>query len=664
MKKALVFLTLNILTIVSFATNYYISASSGSDSNNGLSPASPKQTLTAVNSLATNPGDSVLFKAGDGWYGQLVINRSGSALNSIVYSRYGEGSAPTITGFLVVSSWTDTGSNIWESSSAVTSLSTLNMVSVNGVNTAMGRYPNAEYLTFESHSSNTSITDNQLSGTPNWTGAEVVIRPVRWIFDRRTVASHSAGTLGFSALTYVPIDGFGYFIQNDVRTLDAPGEWYFNPTTKKLKIYSTAQPTNVKVASIDDICTITASYITIDGISFTGSNDELITGNATVRSNIVIKNCTLSFSGSDAISGLNTNNSTLDGNSVSNINNNGIGIDGTGNLIQHNALSSIGLFPGMGTLIYMGITAGSSTTIQYNTVQNVGYIGISFYGNDILVKNNLVDTYCQVLDDGGGIYTYTGARTAMTNCRITGNIVLNGIGAIAGTAGNQSSTAIGIYLDNNTKNTEVDNNTIAHTNTYGMLMNNPSYINIHDNKFYDNSPHIRSTFMTGSNAVTNMIVTGNWFVSKAGQGMFHMISSEENLSSFGVVDNNVYARPTDDIGEMFITSQPSALYQSRTFASWKTYLSKDINSKQSPKQVPDSDVYMGYNSSLNTIMYDLPFPGVSPDGKRLLGSVSLSPMSSVIVFKDLTNSTGQLKYMKTPSNLLLTTPEGLILGGF
>lgn len=651
--RKLLFIVCMLAVIQSMATTYTV-GTGGTFS-----------TIAQVNATTIQPGDQILFKRNETFTGTLIINNSGTVGNSIVIGAWGTGANPVITGFVTVSGWTNLGSNIWESSSAVTSLSTLNMVSVNGVNTAMGRYPNANaansgYLNFESHSSNTSITDSQLTDAVNWTGAEAVVRPVRWIFDRRTITSHSGGTLGFSALTYVPIDGFGYFIQNDPRTLDQAGEWYFNPSTKKLQIYSTTTPSSVKVATLNNLLQLKGSYITVENISFEGSNDDAITGDATTRSNIIIQNCSISYVGSDAISGLKTNDSTLDNLTVTNINNNGIGIDGTGNIIQYCDLANIGLFPGMGTLIYMGITAGSSTTIQYNTVQNVGYIGISFYGNDILVKNNLVDTYCKVLDDGGGIYTYTGTRTAMTNCRITGNIVLNGLGAIDGTSGNQTSTAIGIYLDNNTKNTEVDNNTVANCNTYGMLMNNPSYVNIHHNTFFNNNPQIRSTFMTGSNPVTNMTISSNKLIAKtATQGMIYLVSTEENLSSFGTINNNYYGRPMDSSGNMFMTSQPSATYVNRTFAGWKTYLSQDAASSLSTKALSaETDIAFAYNATSSPVNINFDWQGLDVTGAVVLTTATVGAWSSLVSFKNVINTGGLNKAGVTGSGKPIIDGQG------
>lgn len=80
------------------ATNYYISFSVGIDSNNGLSAATPLQTLSKVSATTFSAGDSILFKAGDTWSGQLAPLGSGSSAAPIVIDMYGSGSKPVING--------------------------------------------------------------------------------------------------------------------------------------------------------------------------------------------------------------------------------------------------------------------------------------------------------------------------------------------------------------------------------------------------------------------------------------------------------------------------------------------------------------------------------------------------------------------------------------
>lgn len=79
------------------ATNYYVS-SSGKDMNSGLSPESPIRTFEKVKALNLKPGDTVHFKSGDTFIGQLVINESGLAGKPIHFTSYGEGDKPIIDG--------------------------------------------------------------------------------------------------------------------------------------------------------------------------------------------------------------------------------------------------------------------------------------------------------------------------------------------------------------------------------------------------------------------------------------------------------------------------------------------------------------------------------------------------------------------------------------
>ena len=205
-----------------------------------------------------------------------------------------------ITGFTNVTSWANLGGNIWESNNAVSSLPTCNMVVVNGKNTPMGRYPNSGYLNYQSKIGSTSITCSSLNGSPDWTGASIVIKKRRYVFETGLITGQSGGTISYTdAGLYTPKDGFGFFIQNDPRTLDAQNEWYYSPSTKKIRIYSNQIPTDVKIATLNDLLTISGQYITIDGLDFEGGN-----GNAIILgSNTFIQNCNISFAGINAIKG-------------------------------------------------------------------------------------------------------------------------------------------------------------------------------------------------------------------------------------------------------------------------------------------------------------------------------------------------------------------------
>lgn len=75
---------------------HYVDATSGSDSNTGLTTGAPWQTITKINGWAFIPGDSILFKRGETWTGQIVPPDVGTSALPIVYGAYGSGDKPII----------------------------------------------------------------------------------------------------------------------------------------------------------------------------------------------------------------------------------------------------------------------------------------------------------------------------------------------------------------------------------------------------------------------------------------------------------------------------------------------------------------------------------------------------------------------------------------
>ena len=72
------------------STVYYVSSSTGSDSNSGTSPDAPLKTISMVNSKMTS-GCTVCFKRGDTWRGEGVV-----AKKNVTITAYGEGAKPVI----------------------------------------------------------------------------------------------------------------------------------------------------------------------------------------------------------------------------------------------------------------------------------------------------------------------------------------------------------------------------------------------------------------------------------------------------------------------------------------------------------------------------------------------------------------------------------------
>jgi hypothetical protein len=86
---------------------YYVSSSSGSDSNTGTDSSHPWQTLGKVVTIlpSLSPGQWVLFKRGDSWTASgsapmisLPFPLTGTSAAPIVFSNYGTGALPVFDG--------------------------------------------------------------------------------------------------------------------------------------------------------------------------------------------------------------------------------------------------------------------------------------------------------------------------------------------------------------------------------------------------------------------------------------------------------------------------------------------------------------------------------------------------------------------------------------
>jgi parallel beta-helix repeat protein len=591
------------------ATNYYLS-NSGNDANSGTDPSAPWQTLSKLNSFKNlKPGDNVLFKRGDTFYGSITVSNSGTAGNPITYGAYDAGEKPVISGFTTVSKWTNLGGNIWESTNTVSALSTCNMVVVNGVNTPMGRYPNSGYLTFQSHNGNTSITSSSLTGTPDWTGAEVVIRSSQWTLERKLITSQSSGTLSYSASILIPTNGFGLFIQNDVRTLDTENELYYDPSTKKLRIYSSFAPSNVMVTTVNTVTSIHGSYVNIENLTIEGANNYCFYNDWAI-SNVSIQHCNISYSGIDGISMAGCHYLTVNSSTISNINDKAINLfyDDLNSTISNNIISNTGLIPGMGAggqVDYIAIFSDGNNglTATSNIITNTGYIGIYFTGNYCLVQNNFVDSFCTVIQDGGGIYT---SDNSYLQRSIDGNIILNGIGNAEGTNNPSRLLAHGIYLDDNSANVQVSNNTISKNALYGIFLHNAHNLNIYGNTVYDNGSQLGTQHDAGQNSITDVNLKHNLFIAKTpSQYAAEFINYENNTMPTGTLDSNYYARPIDD--SLTINIITSSSNTPITLAKWTSMHSVDVHSLKSPKVITDtSDLRFEYNR--NSISHTASLP--------------------------------------------------------
>ena len=597
MKLTILILVVLLTFLKSNGTNYFLSSSSGNDLQDGKSANTAWQTTSKLNSTMNSlqPGDSVFFKCNDTFNGQIYITKSGTATKNIYFGSYGSGKKPMISGTTNVTNWTQSKTNIWEASSADCGSKVSNFF-INGIPQQIGRWPNVNdpdkgYLSYESSGIN-QITDNQLTNTIDWTGAEAVVRRVRWVLGRLTIKSHTASTLQFSSNTSFS-NGFGYFIQNDPKTLDQQGEWYYNPTNKKFSLFSVIDPNTLitTATKLDYVIKLNAaSYITLENIQFIGSVS--ITMDVNNCNWLTIRDIELNYSGENGMRLNGSNNVLFESNLINHTNNNAFVQTGCNDFVmRNNRIINTAMSAGMGLggdNDYNAVTlGGTNLQVEYNTIDSVGYVGMRFSGDAITIKNNVISNFCITKDDGGGLYTWSQGTPVNYSRKLIGNIVINAIGAPEGTGGSQVA-AEGIYIDDRSANVDIIGNSVYQCGNNGIYVHNSNHINIHNNTIYDNGIQIlmRHDNAAATFPITSCVVDSNVFVSRTADQMvasYETIDKSLSFPDMGTFNSNSYCRPMDDnltIHTKYING--AQVNETLTLNDWQTNFNKDLHSNKSP----------------------------------------------------------------------------------
>ena len=120
MKIILLFIIIVLNLNIFSQTTYYVSSSTGNDTNIGTSPSLAWKTIDKVNQQTFTAGDVILFKKGDIWEGERleVMDYSGTETSLITFGAYPQaGTAKPIISTITTHThtWINQGANIWKS---------------------------------------------------------------------------------------------------------------------------------------------------------------------------------------------------------------------------------------------------------------------------------------------------------------------------------------------------------------------------------------------------------------------------------------------------------------------------------------------------------------------------------------------------------------------
>lgn len=352
------------------AATYYVDALAGSDSAAGTSATTAWRTLAKVNATTFNPGDSVLFQTGQSWAGQLHPLGSGTAAAPIVISSYGGGARPIIDGSSLAS-----GGAVYLLNQGGWTIDGLEVVNNSGVD-------NVGATTLGVNRSGIFV-DNESGGVLSG----ITIRN-NYVHDVN----------GCSACNTSSIDGHingGIVVAADVA--------------------------NVPWASL-----VAAGYESYNNVQILNN-----TVSKAGREGIVFWDNSVGLSYAAIVPAAMSNNVTIQGNAVYNVDGDGITLSGTQNgLIDHNIVGNAALkgVPG-GEVSSGGIWAEKTNgvTMQYNEVYGVltQQTDGQAFDSDLYASNTLIQ-YNYSHDNQGGFLLMEGQpMVSGTNLTVRYNLSVN-----------------------------------------------------------------------------------------------------------------------------------------------------------------------------------------------------------------------------------------------
>lgn len=626
---------------------YYVK-NGGSDSANGLTDATawahhPWMTGWTAAAKSLVAGDIVSLKCGDVWVDKIIAAQNGTSGNPITLTSYGTGNKPKISGFTTLSSWTLYSGNVYYST--LTSDEQTNFVLVDNVNTGMGRWPDTGYRIFESYN-NTSftITDTQLSEeTPySWIGAELCLRCNNWTLERKRITNQSG-----DIITYSNIDGtsgaignnYGYFIQNDLRTLTVTNEWYHDFATNRLYIYGNPYGKTIKAATKQRLFyTNGYDYLTINNIEFEGSIENLIHSAGTVTG-LVITNCNMQYSGENGIMLINTPSyCNISNNTISDCQAAGIKLwGGTENIISYNSISRSGMVLGMGYIAFRHCGIYTSGTTNLDVLNNIiidsASNGITIDGTYNLVQYNYVENASMRVNDSGGIYVGSSAGNYST---IDHNIIYNVPGDGSGTPYASNPLARGLYVDDFAQYLTITNN-IIHTSTESSMMLHDANDNIVRYNILYNSRYGLYYLSSSAASIRRNLVDHNQFVALASTQYSTFAQaysgSPGDITNFGTINYNIYARPINQNTDQTHLRTWDASYTNRTLSSWQSFTGHDLNSSYNLGGAISStnDIRLIFNNTMSDKYFELSASMKGLDNTSYSGTITLEPFTGLVL---------------------------------
>lgn len=639
MKQLLILLVL--CPFLAQAAGHYVSSSSGANGPSRGTATAPLKTIGYLDSNYTvAAGDTVYLKSGDVFQEPLILKWLGNTGSHVVYTTYGGTARAIMSGFYTLTGGTQMGtSNVYEFYCPRLTSKT-NMLVMDGVMQAMGRWPDTGYRTYTNITS-TTITDASLPSTPNWTGAYLVAHTEFYIIDTALITNQSSGVITVDdALSATNVNrGNGYFIENDPRTLQmstvTTGRWYNNYPKDSMEVYLPGGLGShvLQVPILDSLCWFNFnSYNDVYNIDFEGSN--LYTVLLNHGTGLTMTNCLFRYGAGNCFQFNECPSTVLTNDTLNYFQNNGALISGSTSLhclVSNVQVNHCGLLPGMGQRSGQNGNAsytGWDWTFGYNTfkgmtILNSGYSGFCFGGDSVTINDCLVDTFCVTKIDGGGFYTNDQSFISYTYGRkVTNSLALYGQKITSGVPYDSTDASFGFYLDSHSQQVRLTGCTGAF-NVSGGLFIHGSKDTSYGNNYYGNGYAQRVVEEASGVAITGLILKKDQFsTTTSGQVLSVFTTPGTDLDNFGTVDSNSFAK-TDTMN--FRYQYNGLATKTVALPTWQRFTNYDLHSTFT--SVPTTFVY---NTSASSAAETFPMSNLAGLGST--GSVTVPAFGSLILY--------------------------------
>lgn len=639
-----------------WAAQYYVSSgSAGNDAAGGNATTSPWKSIGKVNGANLLPGDIVSFKTGDRWNETLKV-KSGVTYNSYT-PPFVSTARPILSGSVPAGTltWTQDGGNVWVANASGLLVSEANAPGVsqlflNGVRLTRARHPNVGFGTFKKGQrkflrtgpANVQLANqysHQLDVSPDASGLEnkdlfnalVYVKNNDWYMTR--YVSTSSGVAGgkvnitadlqptvdyeadiqkargadWPGVGTYPIDArYGYWLENKRWMLDTPGEWSYDPVTKKLYVWlpdGTSPQGKALTAAVrmHGIQADKVASVNINGLEVreTRGDGIVIDHGWKAGASVAINNVVVNHAGRKGINVVNNTSSSgagtgaINQSRVENSVNEGIDVSGdrrwdTSVTQNINITNNTVVNAGSNSYARAAILLGRKGNATSNLVESPSFIGI--HGGKLnTISFNLVKNACLGYDDCGAIYvkgnlygitdvprtpawTEFDVGTTISNNFVEGTLVadnrLDGSARSNGFNDGVRKTYVGgIYLDDYASSTQVSNNFVSGVDM-GVLIHQGSNNKILSNTVVNSRHQVwLQENMSSTSLMSNNLFSGNLFASNSSEPLVYLQSLYGATNNLGTFENNWYASYRS--AEFAENDTPTSTRRFMTFKQWQ-----------------------------------------------------------------------------------------------